>query len=277
MNIVVSILDALIFTWYIIVFLGVFLIYFLWQGIGNRRKRRLKYALLAFQSHTNPHFIKNVLQAINWFILNNEKEQASNYLCDFARLMEDILMFSKKEVVTLEEKLRFLDLYIKLQHLRHSDKFDYIPLDSPDKENRTIKVDDIINPEVFYLPPLLIHPFIENAIEHGLRPKETKGFLSVAFKYRDNKLICQITDNGIGIKKSEERQREQKTRRSNIGIINAKKRIEIIKKLYRVHINSSIHELLPGEEEPGTLVTLEFPMPIVFSPETGMPREALRI
>ena len=96
MNIVVSILDALIFTWYIIVFLGVFLIYFLWQGIGNRRKRRLKYALLAFQSHTNPHFIKNVLQAINWFILNNEKEQASNYLCDFARLMEDILMFSKK-------------------------------------------------------------------------------------------------------------------------------------------------------------------------------------
>ena len=270
-------LDAIIFTWFIIAFIGVFLVYFLWQGIEKQRKKRLKHALMAFQSHTNPHFIKNVLQAINWFILNNEKERASDYLCDFAKLMEDILLFSKKKIVSLEEKLRFLDLYLKLQHLRHSDKFDYIPLDSPDKENRTIQVDDIINPEVFFLPPLLIHPFLENAIEHGLKPKTSKGFLSVAFKYQNDKLICQIADNGIGIKKSRERQQEEKTNRSNIGLVNAKKRIEIIKKLYKIHIISTIQELNPGKKDPGTLVRLEFLMPIVFNPESGMPNEPMRL
>ncbi len=250
--------------------------YFLWQAIENQRKNRLKHALMAFQSHTNPHFIKNVLQTINWFILNNDKERASDYLCDFAKLMEDILMFSKKQIISLEEKLRFLDLYLKLQHLRYSDKFDYIPLDSPDKENRTIQVDDIINPEVFFLPPLLIHPFIENAIEHGLKQKTSKGFLSVAFKYQDNKLICQIADNGIGIQKSKKRQREQSTNRSNIGMVNARKRIGIIKKLYKMNITTSVLEFKPGDKDPGTLVRLEFLMPIVFNPESGMPYEQMR-
>ena len=232
---------------------------------------------MAFQSHTNPHFIKNVLQAINWFILNNEKENASDYLCDFAKLMEDILLFSQKKIVSLEEKLRFLDLYLKLQHLRHSNKFDYVPLDYPDKEKRTIQVDDVINPEVFFLPPLLIHPFIENAIEHGLKPKTSKGFLSVAFNYQNDKLICRIADNGIGIKKSRERQRELKTSRSNIGMINARKRIGIIKKLYKINIVTTIQELNPGEKDPGTLIRLEFLMPIVFNPEMGMPYQPLRL
>ena len=253
------------------------IIFLLWQIIETRKKKQLKYALLAFQSHTNPHFIKNVLQAINWFILNNEKEKASDYLCDFARLMEDILLFSKKKIVTLEEKLQFLDLYIKLQHLRYSDKFDYVPIDSPDAENRTIKVDDSINPEVFILPPLLIHPFIENAVEHGLKPKSAKGFLSVVFKYEESKLICQIADNGIGIKASKAKQRAQKTSRSNVGMINAKRRIEIIKNLYGINILSKISELTPGKKEPGTFVTLEFPMPVGFSPESGMPKEAYRM
>lgn len=270
-------MDATIFTWFIFTCISVLLVYFSWRGIEKQRKKRLEHVLMAFQSHTSPHFIKNVLQAINWFILNNEKEKASDYLCDFAKLMEDILLFSKKKIVSLEDKLRFLDLYLKLQHLRHSDKFDYIPLDNPVKEKRTIQVDDVINPRVFFLPPLLIHPFIENAIEHGLKPKTSKGFLSVTFKYHDNKLICQIADNGIGIKKSREYQREQKISRSNMGIVNAKKRIGIIKKLYKIEIVSTIQELNPGETEPGTLVILEFLMPIIFNPESGMPYETLRL
>src|SRR4030042_2497474 len=159
--------------------------FFLIHNIESKKEEWLHYGLLAFQSHTNPHFIKNVLQAVNWFILNNEKELASDYLCDFSKLMEDILKFSKKNFVTLAEKLEFLDLYLKLQHLRHEDKFDYISLH--DKNNvPTIKVDKEINPELFLLPPLLIHPFIENAIEHGLKPKKTKGELSVDFQFKNN-------------------------------------------------------------------------------------------
>jgi sensor histidine kinase YesM len=250
----------------------IFATYLLLYNIENRKKKRLQFALLAFQSHTNPHFVKNVLQAINWFILNNEKELASDYLCDFSRLMEDILQFSKKNFVTLSEKLTFIDLYIKLQHLRHKDKFDFVSINENSNQS-TIKVDNEINPDVFILPPLLIHQFIENAIEHGLKPKKNKGFLSVEFKYRNNKLICTIEDNGIGIKASKKLQEASKIKRSEIGIINAQKRIEIIKKLYDISIKVEIKELYPGAEEPGTQVCLEFPMPIIFNPQSGMPKE----
>jgi two-component system, LytTR family, sensor kinase len=245
--------------------------YILIYNMQIRKKKRLQYALLAFQSHTNPHFVKNVLQAINWFILNNEKELASDYLCDFSRLMEDILKFSKKNFVTLSEKLEFLDLYIKLQHLRHKDKFDYIPLN--DVNNLpTIKVAEDINPEIFLLPPLLIHPYIENAIEHGLKPKKTKGILSIDFRFKNNKLICTVADNGIGIEASKKIQLSSKIKRSEIGIINTQKRIEIIKKLYGINIEVKIRELAPGEIEPGTLVSLEFLMPLSFNPYEGMPK-----
>ncbi|MBN1187421.1 MAG: histidine kinase [Bacteroidales bacterium] len=249
------------------------LLFILYRSFDNRKKKRLQYALLAFQSHTNPHFIKNVLQAINWFILNNEKEKASDYLCDFSLLMEDILKFSKKNFVTLTEKLRFLDLYLKLQHLRHNDKFNYISLNNEKGEKPTIEVDEEINPEVFLLPPLLIHPYIENAIEHGLKPKASKGYLSVKFRYYYDNLICTIEDNGIGIKASKKMHSESKINRSNIGIVNTKKRIEIIKKLYGISIIVNIEELNPGSNEPGTKISIQFPMPLIFSPSTGMPKE----
>ena len=245
-------------------------IYFLFKNVEEWRKRRLQYALLAFQSHTNPHFIKNVLQAINWFILNNEKRLASDYLCDFSTLMEDILLFSKRNYITLSEKLDFLDLYLKLQHLRHKDKFDYVPIDSEDA-TPTIRVAENINPEVFLLPPLLIHPFIENAIEHGLKPKQSKGTLGVDFCFKFNHLECIISDNGIGVKASNKLQAESNVRRSKVGIVNTQKRIEIVRKLYGVKIKVSIEEMYPGEKDPGTKVTLGFPVPLNFNPQTGSP------
>ncbi len=260
----------------IFILLTIAVTYFLLRNIEEWRKKRLQYALLAFQSHTNPHFIKNVMQAINWFILNNEKQLASDYLCDFSTLMEDILLFSKKNYITLSEKLDFLDLYLKLQHLRHSDKFDYVPMYSKDA-TPTIQLAKNINPEVFLLPPLLIHPFIENAIEHGLKPKQSKGTLFIAFSFKLNHLECCIMDNGIGIKASKKLQSESKVQRSNIGIINTKKRIEIVRKLYGVHINVSIEECHPGEKDPGTKVTLKFPMPLNFNPQTGFPERVYKL
>jgi sensor histidine kinase YesM len=250
--------------------------YFLLRNIENRKKKRLQFALLAFQSHTNPHFIKNVLQAINWFILNNEKNLASDYLCDFSTLMEDILKFSKKNFVTLAEKLKFLDLYLKLQHLRHKDKFDYIPLTNIGQAS-TIQVSEEINPDVFLLPPLLIHPYIENAIDHGLKPLSTKGKLAISFDFKNNKLICTVSDNGIGIAESKKIQAISKIKRSKIGIINTQKRIEIIRKLYGINIKVKIQDLNPGNENPGTSVILQFPMPLNFSPESGLPEEIYKV
>ncbi len=244
--------------------------YYVFNNLVNRKRKKLQFELLAFQSHTNPHFIKNVLQAINWFILNNDKNKASDYLCDFSRLMEDILIFSKKKFVTLTEKLNFLDLYLKLQHLRHEDKFDYVPLGN---NNSTIRVENDINPDVFLLPPLLIHPFIENAIEHGLKSKSEKGFIDIDFSFNNNKLICRITDNGIGIKASKNINKINNTNRSEIGLINTQKRIELIRQIYGIKIEVKMEEHLPENDDPGTKITLAFPMPLSFNPNYGMPVE----
>jgi sensor histidine kinase YesM len=127
------------------------------------------------------------------------------------------------------------------------------------------------------LPPLLIHPYIENAIEHGLKPKKTKGVLSVRFLYQNKKLICTVDDNGIGVKASKKMQAASKIKRSNIGIANAQQRIEIIRKLYGINILVNIEELNPKEEEPGTRVTLQFPMPLNFSPRTGLPPQVYNV
>ncbi len=250
--------------------------YALVRKVESRKKKRLQYALLAFQSHTNPHFIKNVLQAINWFILNNEKELASDYLCDFSILMEDILKFSKQNFVTLSEKLEFLDLYLKLQHLRHNDKFDYVPL-GHESGLATIHVSEEINPSIIMLPPLLIHPFIENAIEHGLKARKGKGSLTVSFEYKSSRLVCTVCDDGIGIKESKKIQSASKILRSNLGIINTKKRIDIIRKLYGINISVVTTELLPAKENPGTKVELNFPMPLNFNPTSGMPEQIYNV
>lgn len=263
-------------AWILLCVVFLLFVYSLLRNLENRKKKRLQFALLAFQSHTNPHFIKNVLQAINWFILNNEKYLASDYLCDFSRLMEDILKFSKKNFVTLAEKLEFLDLYIKLQHLRHKDKFDFISINDKTCLS-TIQVAEEINPEVFLLPPLLIHPFIENAIEHGLKPKKDKGKLEVRFEYKNSSLYCIIADNGIGRKESRKIQAASKISRSEIGIINTEKRIEIIKKLYDINIKVRIEDLNKNSAEPGTLITLQFPMPLNFNPYSGMPAEIYNV
>ena len=250
----------------VVIVLVIILSILVWRLVVNaedRKKKRLQFALLAFQSHTNPHFIKNVLQAINWFILNNDKTLASNYLCDFSRLMEDILKFSKKNFVTLAEKIEFLNLYIKLQHVRYKDKFDYIPIQSTGKQSKaTIQVEEQINPEEFLLPPLLIHPFIENAIEHGLKPKKNKGELTVKFVLENNSLLCIITDDGIGRDASMKLHASANTKRSNIGLANTHKRIEIIKQLYHVNIEVTIQDLYTNQEETGTKVSIYFPLPL---------------
>ena len=261
-------------VWVLIGLIGIVTVYLLARNIETRKKKRLQYALLAFQSHTNPHFIKNVLQSINWFILNNERNLASDYLCDFSRLMEDILGFSKKDFVTLAEKVKFLDLYLKLQHLRHPDKFDYNP---PGHGDATIKISEAINPEVFLIPPMLIHPHIENAIEHGLKAKKEKGFLSVDFRFDEKRLFCVVEDNGIGIRGSKKMQEESNVKRTQLGIINTQKRIEIIRKLYGINIEIKIEEIFPGKEEPGTRVTIQYPMPLSFNPRIGMPPPLYRI
>ena len=172
------------------------------------RLRLQQVALPYFKSQMNPHFIKNLLQTINFFILFDSKENASKYLKKFSILVDKTLKHSDQELITLADEIEILEIYIELQSLRFPDKFDFFPISSATGLHKpTIFLAPEINPLETKIPPMVIQPFVENAIVHGLEPKSRKGFISVSFSKENNLLNCMISDNGIGRKASQDMQK----------------------------------------------------------------------
>ena len=142
------------------------------------------------RSQMNPHFIFNSLNSVQKYIWENKEEDAAEYLARFAKLIRAILENSQKEFITVQEEVTVLKNYIDLEHLRSNGHFDY-----------RIKIDENLNQEKVLMPPLIMQPFIENAIWHGLNKKETKGNLSVSILKQNEKLVCIIDDDGAGRQK----------------------------------------------------------------------------
>jgi len=143
--------------------------------------------MTALRSQMNPHFIFNILNSINSFIIENKTLIASNYLNDFSRLVRMVLEHSQKNLIPLSEELKALKLYLELESRRLENSFDY-----------RIELENDIALSSFLVPPLLIQPFVENAIWHGLRNKETPGKVEIKIGRHENGLIILITDDGIG-------------------------------------------------------------------------------
>jgi ligand-binding sensor domain-containing protein len=139
------------------------------------------------RSQMNPHFIFNSLNSVQKYIWENKEEDAAEYLAQFAKLMRAILDNSTKESITLKEELDVLKLYIELEHRRSNGKFNY-----------SIRVSEAIEPETIVLPPMLIQPYIENAIWHGLNKKNGIGQLNVLMEQKNRHLEIIIDDDGIG-------------------------------------------------------------------------------
>lgn len=151
----------------------------------QQRARELE--IQALRSQMNPHFIFNCLNAINRFILGHETEAASDYLTKFSRLMRMIMNHSRHSYISLAEETEILRLYLDMERLRFKDAFDYRIIISGE-----IDVDDIT------IPPLLIQPFVENAVWHGLMHKEDRGTLTIAMTATEDLLTCVVRDDGIG-------------------------------------------------------------------------------
>jgi hypothetical protein len=145
----------------------------------------------ALRAQMNPHFIFNSLSSINHFILKNNSELASEYLTKFSRLIRMVLNNSKNALITLEDELEMLRLYLDLERLRFNNSFDY-----------TIHYYNRFDISSTFIPPLLLQPFAENAIWHGLTNKKGQGILEFAFELDHGVLSCYITDNGIGREKA---------------------------------------------------------------------------
>jgi LytS/YehU family sensor histidine kinase len=180
------------------------------------RKLTNELEMEALRAQMNPHFIFNSLNSINMFILENNKLQASEYLSKFSRLIRLILQNSKEAFISLESELEALQLYLELESLRFDNKFEY-----------KISVDEDIDTTTLKVPPLIIQPYAENAIWHGLMHKKEKGHLEIKLYQQDEILFCKITDDGIGRKKAAELKSKSSTHKS-MGIKITENRIAMM-------------------------------------------------
>lgn len=181
-------------------------------------RQKLKEAeMLTLRTQMNPHFMFNTLNSINSFIIENKREAASGYLTTFSKLMRSILDFSKEEFISLDDEIKTLGLYLELEAVRLEHSFDY-----------TIKVDKDLKDEIIRIPPLILQPFVENSIWHGLRHKQEQGNLFVHFsKISDQYLKISIEDDGIGRKAAGEMKKNQ-THHKSYGIDITIQRLEML-------------------------------------------------
>ncbi len=203
-----------------------------------------------FRAQMNPHFLFNSLNSIKSFILQNDIRPASSYLSKFAMLMRHILNNSDQAFIPLSKEIETLKLYLELEKLRFEDKFDF-----------EIEVDDFIEPENTYIPPMLLQPHIENAILHGVRHKEdVKGWIKVEIVEETNHLFCVIEDNGIGRKKSRELKHGEKKHESKASSLLQKH----LKNLHRQEDEAIHYEIVDLIDEQGNAVgtRVEYRLPI---------------
>ena len=167
------------------------------QEVAQLHQQKTELEMQALRAQMNPHFIFNCLSSVNRFILINKTEEASDYLTKFSRLIRMALHNSEKSYITLENELEALRLYLDLERLRFKNAFNY-----------SISLINTIDVSAVFIPPMLLQPFIENAIWHGLMHKQDAGFLDIKLSIEEEILTCIITDNGIG--------------RNNAAVINSK-------------------------------------------------------
>ena len=173
----------------------------------------------ALRAQMNPHFIFNCLSSINRFIFKNETEAASNYLTKFSRLIRMALNNSKKQFVSIEDEIEMLSLYLDLEKLRFKDSFDY-----------KISFINSFDAGNIFFPPLLLQPFAENAIWHGLMHKEGKGHIEIELGIDEKILCCTITDNGIGRAKSAEMKSKSAQKQKSMGLQITTDRLALLNK-----------------------------------------------
>ena len=219
-----------------------FAAYLMYKYIKQQRLANNLLALKSLRSQMNPHFIFNALNSVNSFIATNDERTANKYLSDFSKLMRAVLENSEQDFIPLEKEIELLELYTKLEHFRFQDKFDY-----------NITVDKAINVEDYQIPPMLLQPYIENAVWHGLRYKEEKGQLDISItKKSKDEIAITIVDNGIGREKSKALKTENQQKQNSKGMGNIKKRVAILNEMYKDKVDVFIDELYKGQTEGDT-------------------------
>ena len=222
------------------------------EQLKSRYEKKLaNVEMSALRAQMNPHFIFNSLNSIEYYIINNEPEKASDYLNRFSRLIRLILQNSKSARVPLRDDLEALKLYIEMEAMRFDNLFDY-----------EVKIESGISMEEIQIPPMLIQPYVENAIWHGLmQKKDGKGKIDLTIRRVNGQLNCYIKDNGIGRKAADNLKSKSATERKSYGMKITSDRLQLLNNLVGANAAVEVIDLHNAKGHPsGTEVKLTIPI-----------------
>lgn len=247
-------------TWWFILVMVLLLSLIIWMGYRyrinqvkdrmNAAQEKNRLARQALYSQMNPHFTFNTLNSIQQYILNNDKREASKYLTRFSRLMRSVLDNSKASEVSLFEEINTIKQYLDLEKLRFGGKMEY-----------HIEVDDHIDEDDTLIPPMIIQPYVENAIWHGMANNDGIGMIRIGFWPDNGQLICSVKDNGIGVTKSLELRNKSGTGRKSHGMNITRDRLTLL--LGSEYAETAVQILDNSATDPketGTTVIIRIPL-----------------
>jgi hypothetical protein len=232
---------------------GIGLVIILLRKNAEIKKREMEHQLVlleqrALQSMMNPHFIFNSLGSIQNYLLQSKPGEAGIYLSQFARLIRQNLNASNAAMISLEEEVDRLKNYLDLERMRMEKKFEY-----------SMEMDDQIESDEVLIPSMIVQPFVENSIWHGISNMDGTGLIRISFRLKDEKSMKIIVeDNGIGMKSTDVLSRKSE-KHLRMGMAMTRKRMDLLGKKYNIETRIDISETHPGKAMPGTRVEMVVP------------------
>lgn len=211
------------------------------------QKRQHQIELKALRSQMNPHFVHNSLNAIQYYIQQNDVETSEKYLAKFSKLMRQFFDFSRQQTICIRDEMALLNNYLYIEKLRFEDKLEY-----------SITANPNLNTEDEFLPSMLLQPIVENAINHGLFHKKGVGKVTIQFSPVNSGFKVTITDNGIGINKAKQMKTVVKSKKEAHSSEVLEERLQFLNKSGNFNIDFSIIDLSETQNTTGTEVALTF-------------------
>ncbi|MCD4725809.1 MAG: tetratricopeptide repeat protein [Bacteroidales bacterium] len=203
------------------------------------------------RTQMNPHFIFNTLNSIQYYVFQNDRIASNNYMTKFAKLIRKTLENSEHTSIPIHEEIDALELYLELESLRFKEKFDW-----------KIDIDEEIDTFMYKIPTMLIQPFVENGICHGLMHKEGNGFIHIGMKLDKDIIRCTIEDNGVGRKKAMEIKNDKSENHRSLGTSITESRLRLVNSLYGKNMKIEYTDLT-GEDGEASGTRVEISIPII--------------
>lgn len=238
----------------LLILLGIISIFILRHNRLKARFANIDLEQRLLRAQMNPHFIFNSLCAVQDFILADKPKKANAFLVKIASLMRNILENSREEYISLDREIETLKLYLDIQQLRFEEEFEY-----------SFNVDKSIDPENISVPPMLAQPCLENSIEHGLLPGKSKGSIEVSYTLKNNLLMLEVTDNGVG-RESAANEADPMIKKKSISTRLTQKRLDYFRKTMKEkNISFEIIDLYNENVASGTKVIMVMPWKKLFA------------